>query len=159
MLCATTSRYAAVFEHTIVVLRPDDSVLETTLRNRLPQVSTVTAADAELGMGHSLAAGIGAAKDWQGAFVALADMPFVQLATLRALREALEESLPERVVLPTFSDRDGHPVGFPARCFPELTKLQGDRGARAIIEREDALRLPVDDPGVLKDLDRPEAGS
>ncbi len=159
MLCATTSRYAVVFEHTIVVLRPDDSALEAILRARLPQVSIVSAADAELGMGRSLAAGIGAAGDWQGAFVALADMPFVQPATLRTLREALEEKRPARVVLPTYSGRDGHPVGFPARCFPELATLHGDRGARAIIEREDVLRLPVDDPGVLKDLDRPEARS
>jgi len=49
--------------------------------------------------------------------------------------------------------RRGHPVGFAAELYPELTELSGDEGARRIIARYPAFAVDLDDPGILVDID------
>jgi molybdenum cofactor cytidylyltransferase len=49
--------------------------------------------------------------------------------------------------------RRGHPVGFAAELYSELTGLSGDEGARRIIARYPAFAVEIDDPGVLVDID------
>jgi molybdenum cofactor cytidylyltransferase len=59
------------------------------------------------------------------------------------------------VAAPFHDGRRGHPVGFGAACFDALATLDGDAGARDVVAAHgDALvRLEVDDPGVLRDVD------
>jgi molybdenum cofactor cytidylyltransferase len=162
MLCATAALYAAQFNHTLVVLRPDDEALRQHLLAQLPQVDTAIAKDAHLGMGHSLAAGITVAAGWQYVFVGLADMPFIKPDTLTQLRSTMEAALMERadgvIVQPVFEGQPGHPVGFSSHFFPALLELQGDEGAKSVINQagEQLQRIPVTDPGVLQDIDRPD---
>jgi molybdenum cofactor cytidylyltransferase len=94
--------------------------------------------------------------DAMGAFVFLGDMPAIDPATPRRLARAL--SGPEGVVAPTFLGRRGHPVLFGAAWFPALRALSGDEGARALVESAGArlARIPVEDPGIHLDVDRPE---
>jgi molybdenum cofactor cytidylyltransferase len=47
----------------------------------------------------------------------------------------------------------GHPVGFAAELYSELTALRGDEGARRLAARYPAIGVEVDDPGVLIDVD------
>ena len=111
--------------------------------------------DAHLGMGHSLACGVRASQDASGWLVALADMPFVRPETIAAVLQALAAGA--EVVVPTWRGCRGHPVGFDARWRDDLLTLKGDQGARALLAaRADRMvRVPVDDPGVCRDLDRP----
>ena len=82
-------------------------------------------------------------------------MPWVRLATLRQLIEALGSGA--SLVAPLHNGRRGHPVGFAARWADDLGALGGDEGARRLLATHaSALRLlPTDDPGVLADVDRP----
>ena len=67
---------------------------------------------------------------------------------------------PDRAIcVPVFERKRGHPVLWPARYFPEIERLRGDVGARALLDRHaDALVLvPVGDAGVLRDVDTPDA--
>ena len=144
-------------------MRGEDAELKSLLNSELPQVQTVSAADSHLGMGHSLATGIRAVDGWQYAFVGLADMPFINVDSLIALKSSmlkhLEADADSAVILqPTCNGIPGHPVGFSYGCFSELGKLSGDRGAKALIaEAGNRLqRVELGDPGVLQDLDRPE---
>jgi molybdenum cofactor cytidylyltransferase len=52
--------------------------------------------------------------------------------------------------------RRGHPVGFARQWFAELSALTGDQGGRTILEqhRQKIVLCPVDDPGVVLDIDR-----
>ena len=52
----------------------------------------------------------------------------------------------------------GTPCVFPARFFPELLSLEGDRGGSAVIRRheEDLLLFEVPE-GELEDVDTPQA--
>ncbi|HEX5091684.1 MAG TPA: nucleotidyltransferase family protein [Burkholderiales bacterium] len=107
------------------------------------------------GMGASLACAVRAAGEADGYLVALADMPFVRRSSIAAVREALERGAP--VAAPYFRTRRGHPVGFAGRLRDELTALAGDEGARRVLEAHAAalVKVPVGDPGVVRDIDRP----
>jgi molybdenum cofactor cytidylyltransferase len=120
-------------------------------------VRRVEVLDHQLGMGHSLAAAARAIPDdWRAVIVALGDMPFVRIETLRALADAAAEAM---IVAPSHDGRRGNPVAWGRDFFAALGGLSGDRGGRALIDAHAAqLRiLPVDDPGILIDVDTPEA--
>ncbi len=88
-----------------------------------------------------------------GFVIALADMPYIQSATIGAV--ASRVSAGASIVIPTFHGQRGHPVGFSAKFRSDLERLQGDEGARSIIERftDEIEFLPCDDAGILKDID------
>ena len=106
--------------------------------------------NASLGMGTSIAAGVRASADSAGWLVLPGDMPLVQPATLLAVARALDH---HAVAYAQHGGRRGHPVGFAAELYPELTELSGDEGARRIIARYPAVAVELDDPGILVDID------
>lgn len=97
-----------------------------------------------------------ARPDAAGWLVALADMPFIQPDTLHRVAAALADGA--ELAAPVFNGQRGHPVGFAARWRDALLALQGDEGARALVgaNRLSMRRIATDDPGVLRDVDRPE---
>lgn len=113
--------------------------------------------DAEQGMGATLAYGVRKAAElhWDGCLVCLADMPFIRPDTYRAVRQALRE---DNIVVPSYRDREGNPAGFGRFFFPQLSSLHGDRGGRAVLQRnrQTVVALPVDDPAILYDIDTPD---
>lgn len=106
------------------------------------------------GMGASLAHGIAQARSADGWVVALADMPRIAPQTIRKMVDALEEGV--SIAAPFYKGERGHPVAFASSLRDELLALDGDQGARAVIERHrDELRpIECDDPNVLYDIDR-----
>jgi molybdenum cofactor cytidylyltransferase len=137
---------------TIAVVRATDVALGALLRGAAARV--IECPDAASGMGHSLGCAINASRDADGWVIALADMPWVRASTIAALAESLRDGAP--MVAPACGGRRGNPVGFSADYADALANLQGDRGARDLVERAGAaLRLlEVDDAGVLRDIDR-----
>jgi molybdenum cofactor cytidylyltransferase len=113
--------------------------------------------DTARGLGASLAAGIAAASDADGWIVALGDMPFIRPATIGAVRAKLAEGAAIAAPVLAATGERGHPVGFSSRFKEELLALDGDQGARAVIERHrDMLAtVRVDDPGIVVDIDTP----
>jgi molybdenum cofactor cytidylyltransferase len=116
--------------------------------------------DWALGMASSLRAGVEALPPGiAGALIALGDMPAVSPNTVRALSTALDSATGHSIAVPVTDRARGHPVLFAAAHFDELRALQGDTGARALLERHAArvCRVAVDDAGILLDIDTPEA--
>ena len=112
--------------------------------------------NAEKGMGATLAEAVAKYREVEAVAVALGDMPLIQAATLRKLAARLR---PGTIVHPLYRSRRGHPVFFSSQYFPELMRLDGDRGAAAILEanQDTCIAVSVDDPGVCQDVDTPEA--
>ncbi len=112
-------------------------------------------ARAEEGMGVSLACGVHAAGPGRDYLVALADMPFIRPSTIVAVREAMESGA--KLVAPYFRARRGHPVGIAAAFYEQLVALEGDAGARAVLEAQigELKKIPCGDPGVIRDIDTP----
>ena len=138
----------------LAVLRSVDDELAALLAAE-PGVRTLGCAEAELGMGHSLACGVQASAGADGWVIALADMPWIQPATIRQVARCLETGAP--IAAPDHRGRRGHPVGFGAAFGPDLMALSGDKGAQELLRRNRGglQRFPCDDPGCLADIDHP----
>jgi molybdenum cofactor cytidylyltransferase len=143
-----------VFEgNVLAVVRPDANALSDLLGKEGCKV--LVCENAAEGMGASLACAVRAVRDAEGFVVALADMPFIRSSTIAAVRDALVAGAP--MVAPYFRARRGHPVGIAAKFRQELEALKGDEGARKVVvaNEKSLLKIPVGDPGVLRDIDTP----
>lgn len=151
LLESTLARYNNGFESVFLVLRPEDN----DWAQGLGGCTRIFAAEAHLGMGHSLAAGIAAAKGFDGAFVALGDMPWIAASTLVALRRGLNDH--SAIVRPSHNGIPGHPVGFGQDHFGALMNLSGDQGAKVVLDQNPQRVIAIDvvDAGVIRDLDVP----
>jgi molybdenum cofactor cytidylyltransferase len=85
----------------------------------------------------------------------LADQPQVTTSVLRALVEKHAQGL-YPIVAPMVIDRRANPVLFDRVTFPELSKLEGDVGGRAIFHNHRVEYLPWHDERLLLDVDTPE---
>jgi molybdenum cofactor cytidylyltransferase len=116
----------------------------------------VEAADYADGMGASLRAGArDVPDDASGVIVFLGDMPRIPLALPAKLIAAVTGGAP--AAAPVLQGRRGHPVAFAGALIADLRQASGDAGARDMLRRlgRDVALLPVDDAGVLFDIDRP----
>ncbi|SBV96858.1 conserved hypothetical protein [uncultured delta proteobacterium] len=99
----------------------------------------------------------------RGVLFLLGDQPLVTTGTLDALIRAHGAACAKNpahpATVPVYQGTRGNPVILSHRLFPDLMALRGDTGARHILRELDAeiLRVPVDDPGILHDVDTPEA--
>lgn len=153
MILSSAQKLAAVLPGSVVVINHElDSYIA-----QLEQLGlkVVINEQAGKGMGSSLALGISHAQDAPGWLITLADMPYVQAKTYRLLINKLKEGA--GIVAPVFEQRRGHPVGFNSAFKEELMSLQGDSGARYVIEKHQAQLelLLTDDEGVMRDVDKP----
>jgi molybdenum cofactor cytidylyltransferase len=98
----------------------------------------------ESGQASSVGVGVSALPEGTDAvLIALGDQPGVPAEVIPALIEALKQP-GKAIAVPRYADGLGNPVLFASSVFAELLALGGDRGARAVIER-DPSRLAVVD--------------
>ncbi|MBU2963373.1 nucleotidyltransferase family protein [Citreicella sp. C3M06] len=124
-------------------------------------VQIVEVPDADLGMSSSFRRGVGLMPHGFEAVIVLpADMPELCADDLRAVIDTYRRSPRPVLVRATAEDgTPGHPVLFPSDCFPALTALTGDMGARTVLSANMHRLRQVALPGqrALVDLDTPEA--
>ena len=137
----------------LAVVRPAAQALADALRAEGCKV--VVCENAAEGMGTSLACAVRGAGAADGYLVALADMPFIRASSVAAVRDALVAGA--SLAAPYFRARRGHPVGIAGEFRAELEALQGDQGAKALLARhaDKLIKIPVGDPGVIRDIDAP----
>jgi len=110
----------------------------------------------EQGMVTSFQTGIRALPpDSAGAVLFLVDHPVVEAATIDAL---VKSSAPDRIVVPVFNGRRGHPVLFAQAVLQEILALPPSQGANIVVRRDPGriVEVAVDSPGILIDVDTPE---
>ena len=109
------------------------------------------------GMGSSIRLGVAAlSPDAQGVVILLADQPFVTPEVIDRLIEAAVTDQ-KRIVASTYRKTVGPPVYFDRALFLDLLTLEGDRGARSVIEAypKEGVALPLPDV-VAVDIDTAE---
>jgi molybdenum cofactor cytidylyltransferase len=142
----------------IVVTGHERERVEAALKG-LP-VQFVHNPDFAVGLGGSVRTGIAAvpaAAD--GAIVCLGDMPQVDGALIDRLIAGFAPEQGALAVVPTIDGQRGNPVLWSRRFFPDLMAIEGDVGARNLINRygEAVVEVPVTGKGALVDVDTPEA--
>lgn len=127
------------------------------VRERIPGgVIVVENPDHAAGLSTSLAAGLRALpSDVDGTVVLLGDMPLVEPGDVDALIGAFEGGF---ACVPLVAGRWGNPVLWSRAFFDRMAALEGDRGARRILEdgRDRVVEVPLDNPGLLLDIDTAE---
>jgi len=108
----------------------------------------------------SLQCGLAAVPEGaEGVLFLPVDYPAVQEATVAALIGAFERRAGSPLVVPRYQGRRGHPVCCARELIPEFLALGRDSQARVVVHRHahETRYVEVDDPGILRDVDDPEA--
>jgi molybdenum cofactor cytidylyltransferase len=111
------------------------------------------------GMASSIAIGFAAIAEGEGdaAWLWPVDHPDVRIDTLLKLIDAKGTT---EVARPRFEGRGGHPPLVDRRVWPRLAGCGGiEGGARSVLSAATTSWLDVDDAGVVRDVDEPEATS
>jgi molybdenum cofactor cytidylyltransferase len=111
----------------------------------------------QAGQGSSIAVGAAALKPWTAAaLVALGDQPRLPEGLIAALLAARERT-GKAIVAPVFRGTQGTPVLFTADVFGELRALDGDAGAKTVVQArpERVARVEID-AAMPPDVDTPE---
>jgi molybdenum cofactor cytidylyltransferase len=144
-----------------VVVRPGAesfcSAIEAALgTKKSASIKWIECVDAVQGMAASLACGVRANRDASAWLIGLADMPALPSSAIAGVRNAL--SAGAVLAAPSRDGRRGHPVGFTSRYRDELLALQGDTGARRLLERDisNVVEINIDDAGIYADIDIPD---
>ncbi|HVZ09263.1 molybdopterin-binding/glycosyltransferase family 2 protein [Rhodopila sp.] len=123
-------------------------------------VRYVHAADYADGLSASLKAGIAAVPpESAAALVCLGDMPLVTGRMIDRLLSMYDPHEGRLIVLPTFRGKQGNPMIWDRRFFPEILEISGDSGARFLVGKhaEAVCEVEMGDDAVLRDFDTTEA--
>lgn len=146
------ARDAGCEDVVVVIADPHGQAVEATLPDWTRAVWNPLP---ERGMASSIACGLSAALPSEIALVWPVDHAFATVASARAV---LAAAGPARIVIPTFEYRGGHPAAFGRELWDELDAAADlPEGARSVIHKDPTrvVRLPVEDPGVVRDVDLP----
>jgi molybdenum cofactor cytidylyltransferase len=115
--------------------------------------------DFATGLASSLRAGVARVPvNSAGALIMLGDMPGVSSADLDRLIGAFVRAGGATIVRATHNGKRGNPVILPRSLFPEVAQLEGDTGARHLVELNAADVIDVElGAAASVDVDTPEA--
>ncbi len=116
--------------------------------------------DFALGLSTSLKAGVMALPaEAKGVVVLLGDMPRVTSEVINSVIQAFEAQPQAIAAVPVYQGEWGNPVLLSRSLFGAVAALQGDAGARKLLNGRagEVLEVPVSNDAVLIDLDTPEA--
>jgi molybdenum cofactor cytidylyltransferase len=143
----------SVLPTTLAVISANDTKLASLLE--LNGCEITICPDAQNGLASSLVHALRHSPvDCSGWIIALADMPFVQAASIAAIVQALDNGA--GIAVPTYQGKRGNPVGFSRQYLPQLLALTGDQGARSLLKIYPVTGVAVSDAGIFRDIDLPE---
>lgn len=89
-----------------------------------------------------------------GVLIALSDYPLITPETISCTIEAQRQQ-PDRIIIPSYNGRRGHPSLFPRPLLDELVQTLTLRDL--LLNHPDKIQhLEVQDPGILMDMDTPD---
>ncbi len=143
-------------DQSLVVVHPDDRDISP-LAKRMGFEIAVNPEPAR-GMLSSIIAGLERIPEKVEAVVlVLGDQPGISASAIDLLIIAYR--LKEKgLVLPIYQGKRGHPILFDLKYRMEIKNLNPEIGLKQLIQLhpEDILEIPVNEPGIIYDLDTPE---
>ena len=140
----------------IAVLGAGQESIRATMR-RAREALLVENPDFRFGQLSSMQCGLRAVPaDADAVLFTLVDHPAVRPETIAQL---LAYGGREPIRIPRFGGRRGHPILFSKSVVPEFLALPAGSSAKEVVSRYagEIAYLDVDDPGILADVDDPEA--
>jgi molybdenum cofactor cytidylyltransferase len=146
----TTLAHALQTGLPVVVVITEDRVALVAEQLARRDTIVISDADALRGSGFAIAVAVAERASSPGWLVLPGDLPMVRPSTLLAVAQALDV---QPLAYAQYRGRRGHPVGFGAELYSELSLLSGDDGVRRLIARYPGFAAEVDDPGVRTDVE------
>ncbi len=117
-------------------------------------VKIVINQDFRQGMSSSIRKGLTQMPESSAIMISLGDQPLIGKEIVDRLLEEFSGG-EHGIVAPAYKGRRGHPVIFDAKYQLELSRLEGDVGAKAIVEAhpEDVLQVEIDSESIVGDID------
>lgn len=111
----------------------------------------------DFGLSRTIALGLTALGECDGAMFLVSDQPLLKRESVAALARFWRER-PDKLAALAHGGVRGNPCVFPARFFPELLALTEDHGGSTVIRRHEGdLRLLEVPEAELTDIDTPQA--
>jgi len=117
-----------------------------------PRVLLVVNADPARGMLSSVQTGLSIVSGDPLLFLP-ADMPFINSSTVTAIVTACIRR--QRVIVPVHHERRGHPIAVPGVLRRQILSALPEATLKDALGDAERIELPVSDPGILRDVDRP----
>ena len=138
----------------IIILGYQNETIEK-LIDKTSRVKFVFNSNYKEGISSSIKKGIKNLSEKNEAFfISLGDMPSINYNTYNQLIKYSKDKI---VIVPLFKGQKGNTVLFPKSFEKKLLSIEGDSGAKKMLEinKKEVLNLEIDDPGIIKDLDVP----
>ncbi len=152
--CALNNILKSHVNEIIIVLGYQNETIEK-LIDKTSRIKFVFNSNFESGIASSIKEGIKKlSKKTDSFFISLGDMPSINYDTYNQLIKCNKN---KKAIVPMFKGQQGNPVLFPKSFEEKLLSIQGDSGAKKILEinKKEVLYLEINDPGIIRDLDVP----
>ena len=152
--CALNNILKSHVNEIVIVLGYENETIEK-LIDKTSRIKFVFNSNFETGMASSIKKGIENLSGKTDAFfISLGDMPSINYDTYNQLIKCNKN---KKAIVPMFKGQQGNPVLFPKSFEEKLLSIQGDSGAKKILEinKKEVLYLEINDPGIIRDLDVP----
>ncbi|MES2518419.1 MAG: nucleotidyltransferase family protein [Bacteroidota bacterium] len=145
-----------ISDDVLVVLGANSDLIQHSIQPLIGKISTVVNPDWEEGMGTSIRTGTQKLAEKSDAMmVLLCDQPLITQELLQKIVQTFANSNAS-IVACNYGNQLGVPMLFDKSIFPELLKLQGDKGARVFLNNFQDKITTVYFPEGLFDIDTPE---
>jgi molybdenum cofactor cytidylyltransferase len=150
------------FSKIIAVVGHQSDQVQTCIRVEDERFQWVVNSHYQAGQSSSLLEGLKNGEHYSSVMVFLGDQPLISEETIRLVfKRGVDQygELPNQpfVIRPAFQGTPGHPVFIGNFQMIDFSRLEGDQGAKQIIRNiHHSFLLPVEDPGILIDMDTPE---
>lgn len=164
LLASTIQSIPNTYRRVFVAVRPDDNTFSLNLPDHVYVIRCLHALE---GLSSSMAEAFAAIEDYcitcyesdvesastsvESIAVILGDMPFIDESTHTLLHRS---SGAQVIVRPIYNGQPGHPVIVGREYWGKVKELRGDDGAKAVLADANVTQISVDDPGVIRDIDR-----
>ena len=135
----------------IIVLGHQKEIIEK-LIDKNNKIKCVFNKNFENGMASSIKTGLDhLSEKTEAFFICLGDMPMINSDIYN---ELIQSKNNKEIIVPTYKGQQGHPVLFSKSTKEKIMTIQGDVGAKKILElnKDKILNLEIDNQGIRKDF-------
>ena len=136
----------------IIVLGYQKEIIEK-LIDKNEKIKLVFNQDFEEGIASSIKKGLNnLSEETDFFFLCLGDMPMVNKNIYDHLIELKNN---KEIIIPTYKNQQGNPILFDKKMKEKLMSIEGDVGAKKVLEpnKDKILNVPINDLGIVLDFD------
>ena len=142
---------ASSVDELIIVLGYQNKIIEKII-DKHQKIKIFFNKDFESGMASSIKVGINnLSKKTESFFICLGDMPMINKKIYNHLISCKNK---KDIIVPTYNNIQGNPVLFSKLIKPDIMSIDGDAGAKKILEKNEnkIMKIKIDDACITKDF-------